>query len=268
MQSTSQPQPKNYNSVQTQTNPQQLGFGPVPAIKPKPTIAQLRDAMNAFNIRGTCRLVAFELLSYWQPGGQVFPKVQTLADGMGLSVRVVRRHVARLDRLGLWVRIAREGYTNLYELRLPGPSVRVTLPPSERTQASGGGERSVRGGGNVASAISDKLEVTKEVQAPRAREVCKICGHSWPKEFGPECYRCLQAGPSADDRRQARFDASKAKFLARTKATPDEGMEKFIQKTGGRQGRTEGRSEVIDAARLARIRADRETAGARVRGKL
>ena len=149
MQSTSQPQPKNDNCVQTQTNPHQLGFGPVPAIKPKPTIAQLRDAMNAFNIRGTCRLVAYELLTYWQPGGQVYPSVQTIADGLGKSPRVVQRHLLRLNRIGLWVRQARftkEGDhdSNLYELHLPG---------------GGGGDAGVTRGGDAGVTLSNKKEV-------------------------------------------------------------------------------------------------------------
>ena len=128
----------------------QLTFGPAEAVKSKPTIARLRDAMDAFNIRGTCRLVAYELLTYWQPGGDVFPSVQTIADGLGLTPRVVQRHLARLERKGLWVRIARVNSTNLYELKLPG---RVTV-------ATGGGERSVTPGVNVASPISNQREVT------------------------------------------------------------------------------------------------------------
>ena len=129
---------------------EQLTFGPSEAVKQKPTIARLRDAMNDFNIRGTRRLVAYELLTYWQPGGDVFPSVQTIADGLGLTPRVVQRHLARLERKGLWVRIARVNSTNLYELKLPG---RVTV-------ATGGGERSVTPGVNVASPISNQLEVT------------------------------------------------------------------------------------------------------------
>ena len=101
-------------------SPKQLTFGPSEAVKSKPTLARLRDAMDAFNIRGTCRLVAYELLTYWEPGGRVFPSVQTIADGLGLTPRVVQRHLARLERKGLWVRIARLNSTNLYELKLPG----------------------------------------------------------------------------------------------------------------------------------------------------
>ena len=51
----------------------QLGLGPVPAKRPKPTISQLAAVMDAFNIRGTARLVSYELLSYWEPGGKVLP---------------------------------------------------------------------------------------------------------------------------------------------------------------------------------------------------
>ena len=136
----------------------QLTFGPAEAVKSKPTIARLRDAMDAFNIRGTCRLVAYELLTYWQPGGDVFPSVQTIADGLGLTPRVVQRHLARLERKGLWVRIARVNSTNLYELKLPG---RVTV-------ATGGGERSVTPGVNVASPISNQREVTSTANTAAA----------------------------------------------------------------------------------------------------
>ena len=79
----------------------QLTFGPSEAVKQRPTIARLRDAMDAFNIRGTCRLVAYELLTYWEPGGQVFPLVKTLAAGLGKSERVVQRQLDRLERVGL-----------------------------------------------------------------------------------------------------------------------------------------------------------------------
>ena len=103
----------------------QLTFGPSEAVKQRPTIARLRDAMDTFNIRGKCRLVAYELLTYWEPGGQVFPLVKTLAAGLGKSERVVQRQLDRLERVGLWVRVGpapvgRPGrHPSLYELRLP-----------------------------------------------------------------------------------------------------------------------------------------------------
>ena len=130
----------------------QLTLGPASVPKPKPTTAKLRDALDAFNIRGTCRLVAYELLTYYQPGGRVFPSVQTIAAGLGMTPRVVQLHLARLHRIGLWVRLARVGSTNLYELRLPGPV----------NEATGGGERSITPGVNVASPRSDQREVTKK----------------------------------------------------------------------------------------------------------
>ena len=41
--------------------------------------------MNDFNIRGTRRLVAYELLTYWQPGGDGLPERirPSLDDGSG-----------------------------------------------------------------------------------------------------------------------------------------------------------------------------------------
>ena len=66
-----------------QLDTRQLTTGPVAVTKPKPTIAQLRIALDAFNVKGTARALAFELLSYWTPAGSVFPSLATLAAGMG-----------------------------------------------------------------------------------------------------------------------------------------------------------------------------------------
>ena len=77
--------------------------------------------MTALHVGGVCRAVSYELLTYWSPGGTVFPSVKTLADGLDIEPRTVRRHVAHLERVGLWVRNGRrKGRGNLYELHLPG----------------------------------------------------------------------------------------------------------------------------------------------------
>ena len=108
------------SSALATATPTQLTTGPAPVSRPKPTITKLRDALDAFNVKGTARLLAYELLSYWTPGGTVFPSVPTLADGLGLKPRMVQYHLKRLERVGLWVRHGRTGTTNTYELRLPG----------------------------------------------------------------------------------------------------------------------------------------------------
>ena len=113
---------------------QQLGFGPTPAPKPRPTIALLREALTALHMHGTARALAFELLSYWQPGGAVFPSLRTLSVGLGIDPRTVRAHLARLERVGLWVRVGRRGRTNLYTLRLPGPEPRIVGSPPPGSQ--------------------------------------------------------------------------------------------------------------------------------------
>ena len=105
--------------------PQQVGIGPVPVLTPRPTIARLREAMTALHVHGIARAVAFELLSYWQPGGAVFPSMRALAAGAGIAPRSVRRHLAYLERIGLWVRVGRTGRTNRYGLRLPGVQTRT-----------------------------------------------------------------------------------------------------------------------------------------------
>ena len=256
MQSTPQPTLKSDNSVQT------------PTPTPKWELSDRLAWALGLKVSSHVKLVAVAIASHaGASSGLCWPGMGLLVEETGLSRSSVIRGIAELERgehlTVTRLKIGKKNAANRYRLPAMGcaaetpPSVCVTPPPSVC----------------VTPEPVRTLEPVKN-KAPRAREVCKICGHSWPKDCGSECYRCLQAGPSADDRRQARFNASKAKFLARTKATPDEGMEKFIQKTGGRPGRTEARSEVIDAARLARIRADRaKTAGAQSeaepqRGKL
>ena len=163
---------------------QQLTFGPAEAVKSKPTIARLRDAMDAFNIRGTCRLVAYELLTYWEPGGQVFPLVKTLAAGLGKSERVVQRQLDRLERVGLWVRIGpapvgRPGrHPSLYELRLPKLSRSVT------------GDTSVTPRVTPASPRSNQREV--KLHTPRARVSCETHGRTWYESDGKDCFECAK----------------------------------------------------------------------------
>ena len=149
--------------------------GPTPVPRQKPTISLLRAACDSFHVKGTARLLAYELLSYWSPNGTVFPSVATLADGLGLQRRVVHRHLVHLERVGLWVRKARPGRASIYELRLPGPTHSSAYPPT-----------------HASAPISNQREVTKKnVQRTR----CAACGYSWPSEFGPTCYKCMKDPP-------------------------------------------------------------------------
>ena len=122
----------NSNAQLAQGPQAQLPTGPQPVPKQRPALAQLREALTALHIGGLCRTVAYELLTYWSPGGAVFPSVKTMADDMGLKPRVVRHHIARLERVGLWVRIGRKGQTNLYALHLPGEAQEGFVQPSPR----------------------------------------------------------------------------------------------------------------------------------------
>ena len=121
------------STAQPDLDPQApLPTGPTGLPKQRPALAQLREALTALHIGGLCRTVAYELLTYWSPGGDVFPSVKTLADDMGLKPRVVRHHIARLERVGLWVRIERKGKTNLYALHLPGEAQKGFVQPRPR----------------------------------------------------------------------------------------------------------------------------------------
>ena len=123
----------------------QLTFGPVAVQRQRPTITQLRDALTALHVDGVERLVAYELLSYWKPGGTVFPAVGTLAESIGRSPSTVRRSLARLSRIGLWRRESRRGRTNIYDLHLPGlPQSPMTGVPQSPMTAEGRGTEVTR----------------------------------------------------------------------------------------------------------------------------
>lgn len=142
----------------------QLTLGPAEAAKTKPTLARLRNACDAFNVRGTRRLVAYELLTYWEPGGTVFPSIGTLADGLGLKARRVQHHLARLERVGLWVRHGRTGQTNTYELRLPGRAAAGGVVRNRRGVSSG------TGGG----CRQEHPEVTNEVTSTAGTDAAAV----------------------------------------------------------------------------------------------
>ena len=155
-------------------------FGPSEAVKQKPTIARLRDACDALHIYGTRRLVAYELLSYFSPGGTVFPGMTALAhclprreipqrgrrNGRTLSpskrrdenpARMVRQHVKELERIGLWRRVARSGRSNLFELHLPGQAVKGKKPQCQKIDPRSTDSAPPR---STDSAVSNHSEVT------------------------------------------------------------------------------------------------------------
>ena len=187
----------------------QLTFGPAEAVKQKPTIARLRDAMDAFNIRGTCRLVAYELLTYWEPGGQVFPLVKTLAVGLGKSERVVQRQLNRLERVGLWVRIGpapvgRPGrHPSLYELRLPKLSRSVTgdtsVTPRVTPTSPRSNQREVTSTANTAAAVVQVSPLKDSQQQQQIKSEQRIEGQIASCEISA---RVLDVDFDAADHRQ------------------------------------------------------------------
>ena len=189
------------------TRSKQGTFGPVEASKQQPTIARLRDVLTALKVHGTCRHVAYELLTYWKPGGIVFPAVKRLAAGIGVDPRSVRRHVARLERIGLWVRVGRQGRSNHYDLRLPGGKEKAKCPlltPDTRIRPPG---------------HQDPPEVTREVVRTRtkrsARETCEDCGRSWPAKYGTTCHAC-----SDKSRPRSKTPNTKASYYGRIRKLP------------------------------------------------
>ena len=169
----------------------QRAFGPVSASKPQPTLARLRDVLTDLKVHGTCRHVAYELLTYWEPGGTVFPSVKTLAEGIGVDRRIVRRHVARLERIGLQVRrgvrYLRESATMEVRQRVrPCEASYVFVQPVGSGVGSVGSDVRSDVGSDVRSDVRSHTEPRTEPQknhersSSRARERCERCGRSWP----------------------------------------------------------------------------------------
>ena len=227
----------------------QLTLGPAPVPKPKPTISLLATAMDDFAIRGTCRLVAYELLRYFQPGGQVFPKVKTIAKNIGKSERVVQRQLDHLGRLGLWVRdgeapVGGPGRRpNLYKMRLPGTApvsggatdCDLSKPPPRE-----------RGDAHVTPEVTPTSPRSnhREVDVPPPAAEAALSDHLTAVEggHGVQCRRCQHSWPRA---------AGLAHICAGRRESP--------QRPPRRQGRTSDssrRSEIINRERLARIRAE------------
>ena len=190
---------------------QPLSTGPTHVEKTRPTGALLREAMDALHVYGTRRAVSYELLTYWSPGGSVFPSMLTLSQGMGKKPRCVRAHLAALDRIGLWKRETREGETNIYDLRLPGvarsepkqprstPSTHLravdekpVVSTSEGgTPVPGGAVPEDRGGRHPSAGRSNqRSNQEKSPSSSGGRVVCVHCKNDWPARFGTTCYQC------------------------------------------------------------------------------
>ena len=188
---------------------QQLTFGPSEAVKPRPTIARLRGACDDLGIHGTTRLVAYELLSYWEPGGTVFPSMKVLARCLQsrsvpnraqprttqderkdeCPARVVRRHVHTLERVGLWKRVARSGCSNIYELHLPGDPLRagVVKQTPRTTESAPPGLQSPP---EVTNEVKEIVRSSVPTQLSTGRTRCSTCKRSWPAQFGTDCHHC------------------------------------------------------------------------------
>ena len=182
---------------------QQFALGPVEAEKSPPTIALLRDVLTACHVHGTARELAYELLSYWKPGGNVYPSVRTLADGLGVKPRAVSKNLARLHRIGVWVRQEEHGKTNRYALRIPGVDktkcpLRSTVPrntppcPQEHPEVTREVKRRTKSSART-SRRSDP------VRPEGKRTHCPKCEHTWPSMFGTACYQCRYDPGSTPD---------------------------------------------------------------------
>ena len=140
--------------------------------------------------------------------GLGWPGMGTIATETGFCRRAVVKAVKELE-LGGHVTVGR------FKVGKKNTVNRYQLPPMGGAPAAlgGGGGSAPRALGSAPDALggsapgAPELVSIESVQEPvssrRAREVCKICGHDWPAEYGTTCYQCPQ--PTASQRRDQEF---------------------------------------------------------------
>ena len=140
--------------------------------------------------------------------GMGWPGIGTIVTETGFCRTAVIAAIKELERGG-HVAVSR------FKVGKKNTANRYQLPPM-----GGAPHGLVEGGGSASHALgsapdglggsaSDGPEsvsiesVQESVSSSRAREVCKICGHDWPAEYGTTCYQCPQ--PTASQRRDQEF---------------------------------------------------------------
>ena len=132
--------------------------------------------------------------------GLGWPGMGTIAEETGFCRRAVVKAIKELERGG-HVTVGR------FKVGKKNTANRYQLPPMGGAPAalgSGGGSAPDALGGSAPGAPeSVSIESVQEpVSSSRAREVCKICGHDWPAEYGTTCYQCPQPTASQIRRRE------------------------------------------------------------------
>ena len=159
--------------------------------------------------------------------GLAWPGVERIAEQTGFGRTAVKAGIQELERGGhLTVsrsRVGKKSRANRYQLPAMGGS------PHDR------GGVATRPGEGVATRplISNSLESVKKKGSSdaRAREVCEICGHDWPAEYGTECFECPQ--PTAS---QIRYrEQQKRNRESEQSLTPEEEPEPELGKTRAKE---------------------------------
>lgn len=157
--------------------------------------------------------------------GQWSISAARMADETNTCERTIRSHV---DTLRAFYRVEdRPGL--MWRIAIPAPFMRAVEPRQNLT-------------GTPAKSADVPCKKPSEVhtQGERERLTCEKHGRSWPKSWGPSCYEC------ARERQHGPKRMARAKLPARPNRarTSDSGM-----------------SERINAARVARMRAERGMGG-------
>ena len=133
--------------------------------------------------------------------GLGWPGMGTIVTETGFCRTAVIAAIKELERGG-HVAVSR------FKVGKKNTANRYQLPPmggAPHGIVEGGGSASDGLGGSASDGPeSVSIESVQEsVSSSRAREVCKICGHDWPAEYGTTCYQCPQ--PTASQRRDQEF---------------------------------------------------------------
>ena len=131
--------------------------------------------------------------------GLAWPGMGTIATETGFKRTAVIAAIKELERGGHVTvsrfKVGKKNTVNRYQLPKMGGAAAELPSPLEGGGSASDGLPLVRQT-HYPSALdgpeSVKEPVKESVKSSRAREVCKICGNTWPSEYGPECHKCAQ----------------------------------------------------------------------------
>ena len=133
--------------------------------------------------------------------GLSWPGMGTIATETGFKRSAVILGIKELERGGhvpvFRFKVGKKNKSNRYQLPPMGGSPGGLVEGGGSSLDGLPSSLDGLGGSSLDEPESVSIEsVHESVSSSRAREVCKICGHNWPAEYGTVCHKCPQPTPS------------------------------------------------------------------------